>query len=182
MHVRAFALADIPLGDLSSTSADSEDGSPEERAAFERWLRERWSEKDALVERFRTQGTFVDAAAAAAAAAAASASSSKASGGAEASEDEDDEDERRAGEVGWRVGLREPVWETLAAFSFFAPLVVLWALWHWRQALGALVLSVLLGRRGESEDEAWEDDIVGRDCPCGQMGHGATAEKLAGEL
>ncbi|GAA5849032.1 hypothetical protein JCM9279_004700 [Rhodotorula babjevae] len=178
VHVRAFALADIPLGDLARSSAgagDDEDGSPEERAAFERWLRDRWAEKDALVERFRTQGTFVDAAA--------GASSSGSGGGAGEESDEDDEDERRAGEVGWRVGLREPGWEALAAFSFFAPLVALWVLWHWRQALGALLLGGVLGRRGPSADEGdWEDDIVGRDCPCGGMGQGAVADKLAGEL
>ncbi|KPV72630.1 uncharacterized protein RHOBADRAFT_4915, partial [Rhodotorula graminis WP1] len=54
LHVRAFALADIPLGDLSRSSAtdEDEDGTPDERAAFERWLRERWAEKDQLVERF----------------------------------------------------------------------------------------------------------------------------------
>lgn len=40
---RRFRVADIPLGDAES---------------FERWLRDRWHEKDALIEQYLTTGRF----------------------------------------------------------------------------------------------------------------------------
>ncbi|TNY23820.1 acyltransferase-domain-containing protein [Rhodotorula diobovata] len=173
LHVRAFALRDIPLGDLSCGSEGDEDGTPGERQAFERWLRDRWAEKDALLERFRTEGSFV------------------ASGGNDDDDDDDDDDERRPGEVSWPVNLRHPLWEAPAAFAFFLPFVALFALWHWRRALLTLALASLGRRLGtQGGEHGWEDPIVGRDCPCAGRGLEAPApaltpgavDKLAGEL
>ncbi|BGP43047.1 hypothetical protein JCM10449v2_007062 [Rhodotorula kratochvilovae] len=157
LHVRAFPLARIPLGDLSAAGAG--EGTAEERAAFDRWLRARWAEKDALLERFRKEGSFAPSRAAY----------------------DDDDDDRRAGESAWRIRLRSPALEALAAFAFFVPFLALFVAWRWRGALAGAVSAVLVGVvRGRTQAD--EDPILGRDCPCGRMGHADGAGKLAGEL
>lgn len=55
-HIRTFSVAeDIPLGDLSGL-----EGTEEEKKVFDGWLRDRWREKDDLLQRFLDTGSFVD--------------------------------------------------------------------------------------------------------------------------
>ena len=53
VHVRQFPIKDIPLGKL-----DDGDGDDEEKAAFDSWLRARWTEKDDLLAAFERDGSF----------------------------------------------------------------------------------------------------------------------------
>lgn len=70
MHLRLFDVhKDLPIGELSKT-ADAKrqlsrtqrekdmDASAEEAAVFDEWVRSRWREKDVLMERYHTTGTF----------------------------------------------------------------------------------------------------------------------------
>jgi hypothetical protein len=70
MHIRRFDVAKhVPIGALSGTSRSQLNGSPhgqtigvdvpeDEREAFDVWLRDRWSEKDQLLQRFYDTGSF----------------------------------------------------------------------------------------------------------------------------
>ncbi|KAI0274899.1 acyltransferase-domain-containing protein [Gloeopeniophorella convolvens] len=69
MHVRRFDVAkDVPIGDTSRTnphalpsgrgSALEADVPESERDAFDVWLRARWVEKDAFMQRFHDTGSF----------------------------------------------------------------------------------------------------------------------------
>lgn len=53
-HLRAYTLAQIPLGDLEREGEATE----EENLAFDGWLRERWVEKDELMRAFYRDGEF----------------------------------------------------------------------------------------------------------------------------
>lgn len=61
LHLRKYRLADIPIGSVregaSAAEADAE-VTQEERKSFERWLRQRWDEKDTLLNYFYTHGAF----------------------------------------------------------------------------------------------------------------------------
>jgi hypothetical protein len=55
MHIRRFDVAvDVPIGNISGGVDVPED----ERQAFDVWLRDRWIEKDKLIQRFHDTGTF----------------------------------------------------------------------------------------------------------------------------
>lgn len=54
-HLRAFPLAQIPLGDYRGGG----DATEEEKLAFDGWLRARWQEKDELMKGFYEKGEFV---------------------------------------------------------------------------------------------------------------------------
>ena len=67
MHIRRFDVAtDVPIGNLSGgksrTSPRGEvpgvDAPEHERLAFDVWMRDRWIEKDKLLQRFHDTGTF----------------------------------------------------------------------------------------------------------------------------
>lgn len=67
MHIRRFDVAaDVPIGNIaggmSRTSPRGEvpgvDVPEDERQAFDVWLRDRWIEKDNLIQRFHDTGTF----------------------------------------------------------------------------------------------------------------------------
>ncbi|GAA5923357.1 hypothetical protein JCM1841_006495 [Sporobolomyces salmonicolor] len=112
VHVRAFEIAKIPLGNFLEAEEPEGDGTPEERETFERWLRDRWVEKDALMERFYTEGSFVPE------------PSPPGKANANARADDEDGDERRPGEITWPVALR--TWyEPLEAFACFLPSVAM---------------------------------------------------------
>ncbi|GAA5909979.1 hypothetical protein JCM6882_008419 [Rhodosporidiobolus microsporus] len=147
IHIRTFPVSSIPLGDLDAQKKDpNADVEPtdEERKAFERWLKERWDEKEALLERFRAEGSFVAAPAGA--------------------KDDDDEDDRRPGELLWRPHFRHSC-ENLYAFSFFIPIAVVALLWGYRgrilEALGTAVLGKATGAGGVVEPI--------KTCGCGKM-------------
>ncbi|GAA5973033.1 hypothetical protein JCM11641_000372 [Rhodosporidiobolus odoratus] len=156
IHLRAYPLSDIPLGDIERLRADPEaECTEQEREAFEKWLEARWVGKDELLERFRREGSFNTNRA--------SASSQpkrlceglrRRREAAESSSDdeEEDEDERRPGEYSWRPRLRE-WWEPFYAFSFFLPLVVSVALWRYRGTIagGMVVWLSRLGLRGKGK-------------------------------
>ncbi|GAA5886331.1 hypothetical protein JCM5296_001871 [Sporobolomyces johnsonii] len=170
VHVRAFELAQIPLGNVDDSEAldgGGADGTPAERDAFERWLRDRWTEKDALMERFYTEGSFVPEVVTR------SSSGKKTDGKDDEEEDDDDEDEdedgRRRGEIAWPVALR--TWyEPLQAFAFFLPFVAVWylvpALYHAGARVG------FVARAGAGAGAAASEG--------GKMG--AEVHKLGGEL
>ncbi|GAA5869302.1 hypothetical protein JCM3774_004199 [Rhodotorula dairenensis] len=157
MHLRAFELSEIPLGKLGA----GEEGTDEEKHAFGEWLYERWAEKDALMERFRTQGTFV-------APLVDEAVPRRANGRPDApvglarsrkpfiTDDSDDDDDDRPAEYRWPVALRQPVWELFAAFQFGWPLVVAGLLWMYRWSLMAGTVSIfssaLSGHGGDRQD------------------------------
>lgn len=71
MHIRRFDVAkDVPIGNMSrGISGTLPNGSPhgetgqvdvpeDERQIFDVWLRERWIEKDQLMQRFHDTGSF----------------------------------------------------------------------------------------------------------------------------
>jgi len=115
-HLRAFKLADIPLGDLHQAG----EASDAERATFDAWLRERWEEKDALMKLFYEEGAFQAA---------------NAAGG---------KGEEEGERVEWQVGLRR-WWESAEAFGYGLPAVVLWFGVPWVWAGLSAVLGWLLG-------------------------------------
>ncbi|BGP10895.1 hypothetical protein JCM10049v2_006789 [Rhodotorula toruloides] len=153
VHIRAFPVSSIPLGDLSTMEHNPDDeGSEEEKRAFEEWLRKRWEEKDQLMERFRTKGSFLE-----------EPRSHGSRGAAEQDEDEDDEDERRPGEHVWPIRLRHPL-EPLLAFSLFLPFLALYGIWRGRWVAAGLLVSGLryaVGRGGEA--------AATKSCGCGKM-------------
>lgn len=73
IHVRLLDLASVPLGSIphpatvpvppssappSKKTAEVADPSPEEAKVFDDWVRERWTEKDQLLEHFYKTGKF----------------------------------------------------------------------------------------------------------------------------
>lgn len=150
IHVRAFSVSSIPLGDLSKLEENPDDeGTEEEKRVFEEWLRKRWEEKDRLIERFRTEGSFLQL---------------PRLNGLKAV-DEEDHDERRPGEHVWPIRLRHPL-EPLLAFSLFLPLLALYALWRGRwMAAGLLIGGAkrVLRRGGERVSASTKT------CGCGNM-------------
>ena len=71
MHIRRFDVAkDVPIGNIpgsiSQTPLNGQfdrqtsevDVPEEERQTFDLWLRNRWAEKDQLIQRFHDTGTF----------------------------------------------------------------------------------------------------------------------------
>ncbi|POY75844.1 hypothetical protein BMF94_0925 [Rhodotorula taiwanensis] len=124
VHVRSFKLDAIPLGELkpAANGEGVDEGKPEEKEAFERWLSERWLEKDGLMERFRTEGTFV-------------APDSVNGSSARADDSSDDGEDERRGEYRWPVRLRQPRWELPAAFQFGWPIIVAALIWYQRHIL-----------------------------------------------
>jgi len=64
MHIRRFNVAtDVPIGNFSGTqfngpSSAQVDVPEDERQTFDVWLRERWTEKDQLMQRFHDTGSF----------------------------------------------------------------------------------------------------------------------------
>ncbi|GJN93190.1 hypothetical protein Rhopal_006237-T1 [Rhodotorula paludigena] len=178
LHVRAFPLAAIPLGDLSRLrrGALDNEGSAEEKAAFERWLRERWTEKEQLLARYRAEGSFVPA----------RASKPKTARYGNAEEDDDDDDDgRRPGEHVWPIRLRHPfVWEALAAFCFFLPFLAVFFLWQHR-ALALEAAKHAAAWVGLSGGAVAGTAKAAKSCGCGNMAGQAAAtaaHKLAGEL
>lgn len=96
VHIRQYSVAkDVPLGVL-----DGSDGTPEEKQAFDEWLRKRWEEKDQLMLDFAENGSFM--------------------GGGKSKKGE---------KVVLPVQLRH-WWEYLECFSFFLPILTLAAAWY----------------------------------------------------
>lgn len=66
MHIRRFDVAvDVPIGNISGGMSKTSPGEPrfvdvpeDERQAFDVWLRDRWIEKDKLIQRFHDTGTL----------------------------------------------------------------------------------------------------------------------------
>jgi hypothetical protein len=71
MHIRRFDVAkDVPIGDISRSISRTPNNDPlhvqtlgadvpeDEREAFDVWLRDRWTEKDQLMQRFHDAGSF----------------------------------------------------------------------------------------------------------------------------
>jgi len=64
VHLRLYRVSSIPIGDTSgkNTVGHGAEASPEEAAKFDSWLRERWTEKDRLMDGFYRDGKFGPAA------------------------------------------------------------------------------------------------------------------------
>ena len=60
LHLRLFKQSEIPFGKVSSQDGAGRgaEASPEEVAEFDGWLRERWVEKDAMMDAFYRDGRF----------------------------------------------------------------------------------------------------------------------------
>lgn len=71
MHIRRFDVPkDVPIGDISRSISGAPNNDPlhvqmlgadipeDEREAFDVWLRNRWTEKDQLMQRFHDTGSF----------------------------------------------------------------------------------------------------------------------------
>ncbi|GAA5992140.1 hypothetical protein JCM10908_001784 [Rhodotorula pacifica] len=151
IHIRTFALSEIPLGKLDETADDRNDeGTEAEKRVFEKWLQARWAEKDALMERFRTEGTFVADNIAHRANGRGKARPNRGTGiqRSDVSDDDDDDDDRQ-GEYRWPVSLRHPAWETFGAFQFGWTLLVAWLVWTRRYDLMTGILSPLVSMTGQ---------------------------------
>ncbi|EUC63798.1 acyltransferase [Rhizoctonia solani AG-3 Rhs1AP] len=121
VHLRLYDVAnDVPIG----APRGAEEANETERAEFDRWLLERWREKDMLMEQQLTEGRFR-------ASSEKPATSSTAIGGAK----EKKWDEERAcskdgsGAVEWPVQLNSKV-EVMDAFCWFMPFVVGISVWR----------------------------------------------------
>ncbi|KAK4052735.1 hypothetical protein OIV83_002022 [Microbotryomycetes sp. JL201] len=105
VHIRQYnVLKEVPLGDLSNVEVG--DGSLEERQAFDKWLRDRWQEKDDLMKVFVKQDRF---------------------------DRTSDSDDKQRQAIEWNVKLRHS-WEFAEVFSWFGPLVLfglVWWAWTW---------------------------------------------------
>ncbi|KAK4057474.1 hypothetical protein OIO90_001543 [Microbotryomycetes sp. JL221] len=110
IHIKRYkVITEVPLGDLSHV--EDNDGEPNERQAFDNWLRQRWQEKDDLMKRFATRESFVD----------------------KVDDVKNDDDEKskllkRSSTVEWNVRLRHQ-WEFVEVFSWFIPVAVGVTLW-----------------------------------------------------
>jgi len=60
IHLRLIPVSSIPIGNVSGKDSIGRgaEASPEEAAEFDRWLRERWVEKDRLLDGFYREGKF----------------------------------------------------------------------------------------------------------------------------
>jgi Acyltransferase C-terminus len=60
VHLRLYPVSSIPIGNTSgkNTVGHGAEASPEETAKFDSWLRERWTEKDRLMDGFYRNGKF----------------------------------------------------------------------------------------------------------------------------
>ncbi|BGP14919.1 hypothetical protein JCM10213v2_002874 [Rhodosporidiobolus nylandii] len=61
LHLRTLHVPDIPLGAVRNTATPRQiegEITAEEKDIFERWLRERWAEKDSLMGKFGEKGEF----------------------------------------------------------------------------------------------------------------------------
>lgn len=102
IHLRKWDVrTQVPLGNLEAGG----EGTDEEKKVFDEWLRARWAEKDVLLERFVSEGSFFE------------------SGEKEVGVGEEEKKGGRLGEVVWEVELRR-WWENFAGL-FLVWLVVL---------------------------------------------------------
>lgn len=72
IHIRRFDVCrDVPIGNvfhrnnslpngISKTSVSEAEIPASEHEEFDQWLRDRWHEKDALMDRYLKTGSFVD--------------------------------------------------------------------------------------------------------------------------
>ncbi|KAG9102727.1 hypothetical protein FRC06_001300 [Ceratobasidium sp. 370] len=119
VHLRLYDVArDVPIG----TPQGAEEASPPERAAFDKWLLERWQEKDALMETQLTEGGFRSSSEVPTA-------SSVSVGGNHKETKKWDEEKGRNGAVEWPIRLNSKA-EILDAFSWFGPVVFGVAVWR----------------------------------------------------
>jgi lysocardiolipin and lysophospholipid acyltransferase len=58
MHLRLYDVSKIPLGKVGSGIGRGAEASEEETKIFDEWLRERWVEKDQLIDDFHATGGF----------------------------------------------------------------------------------------------------------------------------
>ncbi|KAF8338170.1 acyltransferase-domain-containing protein [Cantharellus anzutake] len=59
IHIRYYKIEDIPIGEVSTKdSVGRAEASVEEATRFDAWLRERWVEKDRLMDTFYREGAF----------------------------------------------------------------------------------------------------------------------------
>ncbi|BGP19621.1 hypothetical protein JCM10213_008323 [Rhodosporidiobolus nylandii] len=156
IHIRTFPVSSIPLGDSDRLRKDPEaDCTPQERAAFEKWLEERWREKDALLERYRREGSFVPAAP----------KKSRKKPAEDSSDDE--EDDRRPGEFFWRPHLQGGAVELVSAFSPILAFVIGAVGWWYR--------GVFFGGGSSAAGEA----VATKACGCGKMAAQAAGRATA---
>lgn len=60
LHMRLYNLSDIPIGAVSKSDSVGRgaEATPEETTAFDKWLVERWTEKDRMMDAFYRDGAF----------------------------------------------------------------------------------------------------------------------------
>ncbi|GAA5939224.1 uncharacterized protein JCM15063_004459 [Sporobolomyces koalae] len=153
-HLRFFKVSEIPLGDLTRvTNEDGDKEQEQDRQAFEQWLLARWTEKDELLKRFNSTGTFT-----------ASAHDADESDS-DSSELEQEGQGRFKGEVRWIPNSRKTFKETAECFGYGIPLITL----GW--ILPLAVRGVLRSWFGGSKPTA-------SGCSCGKMSMGSSVDRL----
>ncbi|QRV83363.1 acyltransferase [Ceratobasidium sp. AG-Ba] len=118
VHLRLYDVTrDVPIG----IPQGAEEASPAERAVFDKWLLERWQEKDALMEMQLTEGRFRG-----------SNETPTASSVTVTGNPKDvkkwDEEKGASGAVEWPIKLNSKA-EILDAFSWFGPVVFGMGVW-----------------------------------------------------
>ncbi|EJT99919.1 acyltransferase-domain-containing protein [Dacryopinax primogenitus] len=58
LHIRMWQAKDLPLGDMSDSATRGAEASQEEKDMFDRWLLDRWREKDRWMDGFYKTGEF----------------------------------------------------------------------------------------------------------------------------
>ncbi|KZT52522.1 hypothetical protein CALCODRAFT_512032 [Calocera cornea HHB12733] len=58
LHLRVWQAKDLPLGDMSDSATRGAEATQEEKDVFDKWLLDRWREKDRLMDEFYKNGEF----------------------------------------------------------------------------------------------------------------------------
>lgn len=60
LHMRLYPISEIPIGAVKSSDSVGRgaEATPEETTAFDKWLLDRWTEKDRLMDGFYRDGVF----------------------------------------------------------------------------------------------------------------------------
>lgn len=121
LHLRLYQVQrDVPIGTIKAGEYGKADATPSEKDVFDKWLTERWREKDRLMDGFYEEGRFSsEAGKPVESSAEVKFGSTKASNGQASTNGMD------AKEIPLEV---RSLWDVSGAFCFLAPVWIVWGL------------------------------------------------------